>query len=48
MLQLQGLQADFLDATSALLFEVVVLCQEVSSTFLSHIHLVKNVVTRNL
>ncbi|KAI7792131.1 uncharacterized protein C12orf56 homolog [Triplophysa rosa] len=29
---LQGLQADFLDATSALLFEVVVLCQEASRT----------------
>ncbi|KAA0720754.1 hypothetical protein E1301_Tti011493 [Triplophysa tibetana] len=27
-----GLQADFLDATSALLFEVVVLCQEASRT----------------
>ncbi|XP_056604884.1 uncharacterized protein C12orf56 homolog [Triplophysa dalaica] len=29
---LQGLQADFLDETSALLFEVVVLCQEASRT----------------
>lgn len=40
MLQLQGLQADYLDATSALLFEVVVLCQEVSSTFLTHMNFV--------
>ncbi|XP_051546996.1 uncharacterized protein C12orf56 homolog [Myxocyprinus asiaticus] len=30
--KLQGLQADYLDAASALLFEVVVLCQEASRT----------------
>lgn len=40
--QLQRLQADYLDAASALLFEVVVLCQEVRSiiihTYIFHVY----------
>lgn len=35
LLQLQRLQADYLDAASSLLFEVVVFCQEVSSVISS-------------